>query len=87
MDHVRGAAEAAIRAAAAQVCSAAGASDAAALLRLYAGAPRMAPYLMDHLLERVRVRALAAARAAFQPGVPLALLAGQLGFDSEGEVR
>ena len=40
-----------------QACNAARACDAAALLRLYVGAPRMAPYLM------VRSRGLGAARA------------------------
>ncbi|KAK9840595.1 hypothetical protein WJX81_004184 [Elliptochloris bilobata] len=68
-----------------QVCNAARAGDAMELLRQYVDAPRMTPYLMDHLLERVRKRWLAAAQAAFAPAVPLGMLTAQLGFESDAE--
>ena len=55
--------------------------DACAFFRLYRDAPRMAPYLMDALSARVRATALAAALAAYRPGVPAAWLAAQLGFE------
>jgi hypothetical protein len=60
--------------------------DACAFFRLYAHAPRMAPYLMDALSAGVRVRALAAALAAYRPGVPAAWLATQLGFADEAQL-
>jgi hypothetical protein len=62
------------------------AADAQALLDLYAGAPRMAPYLMDRLLERLR-GSLAASFAAYQPSLSLTFVGAQLGFDTLGEVR
>ncbi|EIE23285.1 hypothetical protein COCSUDRAFT_63639 [Coccomyxa subellipsoidea C-169] len=64
-----------------RVCLACARSDACELLDLYASAPRMTPYLMDGLLERLRVR-LAAALSAYSPSVPLASVAGTLGFDT-----
>jgi hypothetical protein len=60
--------------------------DACAFFRLYAQAPRMAPYLMDALSAGVRVRALAAALSAYRPGVPAAWLAAQLGFADEAQL-
>lgn len=55
-------------------------------IQLYATAPRMAPYLMDCLLERVRARALRTVTAAYSPlPLPLEWLAEQLGFESAEE--
>ncbi|KAK9903296.1 hypothetical protein WJX75_002137 [Coccomyxa subellipsoidea] len=64
-----------------RVCLACVRSDACELLELYASAPRMTPYLMDALLERLRGR-LAAALSAYSPSVPLSLVAAALGFDT-----
>lgn len=72
--------------AAAQVCLACVRSDACELLELYASAPRMTPYLMDALLERLRGR-LAAALSAYSPSVPLSLVAAALGFDTLRQVK
>ena len=69
-----------------QACLTARAADAQALLDLYEGAPRMAPYLMDRLLERLR-GTLAASFAAYQPSLPLGFVGAQLGFDTLSEVR
>ncbi|WIA35122.1 hypothetical protein OEZ86_003603 [Tetradesmus obliquus] len=57
-------------------------------MRLYASAPRMAPYLMDALLPRVRGQGLAALLAAHRPArLPLGWALLQLGWeeDQEGE--
>jgi hypothetical protein len=55
-------------------------------MRLYADAPRMAPYLMDALLERVRARALRGMCAAYSPlPLPLGWAAEQLGFDGAAD--
>ncbi|KAK9812652.1 hypothetical protein WJX72_001324 [[Myrmecia] bisecta] len=59
--------------------------DCAAFLDLYADAPRMSPYLMDTLLDKLRSRALKAWIFAYLPSFPLALLQLQLGFDSRKE--
>lgn len=59
-------------------------------MRLYTSAPRMAPYLMDALLPRVRGQGLAALLAAHRPArLPLGWALLQLGWeeDQEGEVR
>lgn len=72
--------------AAAQVCLACARSDASELLELYASAPRMTPYLMDALLQRLRGR-LAAALSAYSPSVPLSLVAAALGFDTLRQVK
>lgn len=51
-------------------------------MQLYATAPRMIPYLMDSLLERVRLRGLRALLAAYSPlPLPLDWVAVQLGFE------
>lgn len=55
-------------------------------MALYADAPRMAPYLMDALLDRVRAAGLRALAAGYSPlPLPLGWAAAQLGFDSESE--
>jgi len=55
-------------------------------IQLYATAPRMTPYLMDALLERVRTRALRTLCAAYSPlPLPVAWVAAQLGFETAGE--
>jgi hypothetical protein len=79
------AAHAFVRHATAAVAAAHG-GDAAAFFRLYAEAPRMAPYLLDALAPRVRANALAAALAAHRPGVPAAWLAAQLGFQDAAQL-
>ncbi|BDA50297.1 Leukocyte receptor cluster member 8 homolog [Coccomyxa sp. Obi] len=68
-----------------QVCLAAARSDTCQLLSLYESAPRMAPYLMDPLLDRLRAR-LAAALSGFSPSVPLRFAAATLGFDTLRQV-
>jgi hypothetical protein len=53
----------------------------------YADAPRMAPYLLDHWLPRVRSGALRALLAAYHPtALPLAAVAAALGMDDVQEV-
>jgi hypothetical protein len=55
-------------------------------MQLYATAPRMSPYLMDALLERVRLRGLRTLAAAYSPlPLPLDWVAAQLGFDAPGD--
>jgi SAC3 family protein LENG8/THP3 len=59
-------------------CRAYAVNDYVGFLRLYDGAPRMAPYLMDLLLERMRPRVYAAVLAAYD-SVPLRALASLMG--------
>jgi hypothetical protein len=55
-------------------------------VQLYADAPRMSPYLMDALLDRVRARALRTLAFAYSPlPLPLDWAAAQLGFDGAAE--
>ncbi|KAL4431998.1 hypothetical protein ABPG77_000265 [Micractinium sp. CCAP 211/92] len=54
-------------------------------LRLYEGAPRMVPYLLDLLLAKLRGRAYGAVLSAFQPSIPLASLSGWFGFAKRKE--
>ncbi|GBF91233.1 hypothetical protein Rsub_03553 [Raphidocelis subcapitata] len=54
-------------------------------VQLYATAPRMSPYLMDALLDRVRARGLRTMAVAYSPlPLPLEWVAAQMGFDSAG---
>ncbi|KAI8474600.1 MAG: SAC3/GANP/Nin1/mts3/eIF-3 p25 family-domain-containing protein [Monoraphidium minutum] len=60
--------------------------DYVRFVALYADAPRMAPYLLDALLERVRARGLRALAVAYSPlPLPLGWAAAQLGFDDAGD--
>lgn len=60
----------------------------AAFFRLYEGAPRMAPYLMDALAADVRRAGLAVAVKAYAPAVDAEFLAEQLGLEArERELR
>jgi hypothetical protein len=55
-------------------------------MQLYATAPRMGPYLMDALLERVRLRGLRTLASAYSPlPLPLDWVAAQLGFEGAEE--
>ena len=69
-----------------QVCLVAQRGDPRQLLGLYGGAPRMAPYMMDRLLERMRAQ-VAATFSAFRPSLPLTFAAAQLCYDTLEEVR
>jgi hypothetical protein len=69
-----------------QVCLAAQRKDPQQLLGLYAGAPRMAPYMMDRLLDGMRAQLLATF-SAFRPSLPLAFAAARLCCDTLEEVR
>ncbi|PSC70843.1 leukocyte receptor cluster member 8-like protein [Micractinium conductrix] len=65
--------------------SGAQAGNVVRFLRLYEGAPRMAPYLMDLLLGALRRRAYSTVLSSFQPSVPLASLSGWFGFSKRKE--
>ncbi|KAI7844718.1 hypothetical protein COHA_001806 [Chlorella ohadii] len=67
------------------VCRAFLGNDFVNFLRLYESAPRMAPYLMDALLAKMRSKAYSTVLAAFQPSVPLSALAGWFGFTKKKE--
>ena len=69
----------------AQVCKAVCHEDARALVGLYADAPRMAPYLMDHMLERIRKHCAAVMHAYVGP-IPFPSAAVYLCFDTWKEV-
>ena len=56
------------------------------LFALYHDAPNMNAYIMDHFVERERVRALLVVARAFRPSCPLAFLARELGMDSATEL-
>eukprot|EP00899_Mesostigma_viride_P001207 jgi/Mesvir1/11087/Mv02461-RA.1 len=62
------------------VCCAVRGGDYCSFFRLYACAPRMAPYLMDALVPRMRARALRAMLRGYFPSLPLAFVARSLGF-------
>ena len=68
-----------------QVCKTVCHQDARGLVRLYADAPRMAPYLMDPMLERLR-KHCAAVMHAYSGPVPLSSAATILCFDTRKEV-
>ncbi len=68
-----------------QVCEAVCHQDARGLVGLYANAPRMAPYLMDHMMERLR-KHCAAAMHAYSGPIPLSSAATFLCFDTRKEV-
>jgi hypothetical protein len=68
-----------------QVCRAVCHGDLCALVKSYKKAPRMAPYLMDHMLERLR-RHHAAALRAYEAPIPLSSAAGILCFNTKKEV-
>jgi hypothetical protein len=60
--------------------------DFVGFVAAYGSAPRMAPYLLDGLLPRVRARALRTIAAAYAPlPLPLSSLAEMLGFDTPEE--
>jgi SAC3 family protein LENG8/THP3 len=61
--------------------------NAAAFMRLYRDAPRMAPYLMDGLVSRMRSVALSAALVAYRPGIDAAWLQNLLLFDDAEQLR
>jgi hypothetical protein len=67
--------------------AAAAAGNYVALLKLYPGAPRMAAYLLDLLVERGRGAAYGAVLAAYAPSVPLEAVGAWLGCGDEGEAR
>jgi len=67
------------------VAAAVRSGNAAAFFRLHRCAPRMAPYLMDRLAPALRAQALAAALAAYRPGVPVAWMSDLLAFDEEAQ--
>lgn len=67
------------------VCRAFGGGDFVRFMQLYLEAPRMAPYLMDLLLPKMRIKAYNTVLAAFLPSVPLAALAGWFGFTKRKE--
>lgn len=68
-------------------CRAAGCDDYAGLLKLYDGAPRMTPYLLDLLVEKTRPKAWSAILAAYggPHGVPIDQIAVLLGFEGAKE--
>ena len=49
---------------------------------LYRDAPNMNAYIMDHFVERERVQALLVLAKSVRPSVPLAFVAGELGWAS-----
>jgi SAC3 family protein LENG8/THP3 len=76
-----------------KACTAASSTgDFVALLKLYDNAPRMAPYLLDLLVEKTRPKAYSTILAAFgggagsgPTGLPLGKLAAWLGFAKRKE--
>lgn len=63
-----------------QVREAVAGGDFAAFFKLYAAAPNLGRALMDMALPRVRYSALHVLTRAYQPSVPVALVARLLGF-------
>ncbi|KAI0272684.1 SAC3/GANP/Nin1/mts3/eIF-3 p25 family-domain-containing protein [Gloeopeniophorella convolvens] len=57
-----------------------------ALFEYYLSAPNMGAYIMDHFVERERIRALLIMTKAY-PRVPLSLIHQELAFDSLAHVR
>ena len=70
-------------------CKAAGSGDYAGLLKLYLNAPRMAPYLLDLLVEKTRPRAWSAILSAYggPMGVPIDAVTLWLGFEGSKDTR
>eukprot|EP00884_Botryococcus_braunii_P002881 jgi/Botrbrau1/12594/Bobra.0169s0122.1 len=68
-----------------KVCKATREGNPVQLVRLFKDAPRMAPCIMNFLLEKVRVAALRAWKPTYQGHLPLAALATRLGYDSNRE--
>jgi hypothetical protein len=61
--------------------------DYCGLLQLYAGAPRMTPYLMDSLLARLRPWALKSMVTAYHPqALSIAFVGLQLGMEDHLQV-
>ena len=57
-------------------------------MELYATAPRMAPYLMDLWLPRIRAATLKVLLLAYRPtALPMTFVASCLGFEGIKEVR
>ncbi|KAG1672045.1 hypothetical protein FOA52_008921 [Chlamydomonas sp. UWO 241] len=68
-----------------RVCRAFRQGDYAAFGELYASAPRMAPYLMDRLLPRLRAFTMQAMITAYRPSpVPLSYLGASLVVEQDG---
>ncbi|GAA5939711.1 hypothetical protein JCM3775_001606 [Rhodotorula graminis] len=55
--------------------------------RLFASAPKMGAYVMDHFVARERVTALVTMCKAYSQGLPLSLVRSQLGFDTPEEAH
>ena len=68
-----------------QVCKAVCEKDLQGLVSLYTDAPRMAPYFMDHMLERLRIKRAVVMRA-FSTPLSLREAADLLCCDSNKEV-
>lgn len=58
-----------------------------AFFRLYESAPRMSPYLMDFLLQRVRDLSFGRMVASYRPSLSLSFLQASLGFSDYEETR
>ncbi len=70
-----------------QTCRAYNAGNYVSFLRLYASAPRMAPFLMDRMLVKLRKRVYAAALCAYsQQVLPLSALQRWWGFETTMEM-
>lgn len=61
--------------------------DYHAFFKLYQEAPNMSGYLMDHFLERERVRTLLKLVKAYRPTLPLSFLTTTLGFSEHDSKR
>lgn len=57
-------------------------TDYVGFMKLYQTAPRMAPYLMDLLIAKLRGRGYGVLLSAYLPSLPLMTLGGWLGFDN-----
>lgn len=69
-----------------RVAGAVARGDARAFVGLYGDAPRMSPYLMDRLRDRLEMAAVRALVASHAGRMPLAFVGGALGLE-EGEVE
>jgi hypothetical protein len=58
-----------------------------AFFHLYRRAPHMSAFLVDFLVERMRVRAFRAMVAAYRPTLPLRVVQRELAFADEAECR
>lgn len=56
------------------------------LVKLLNKAPRMAPYLIGFLLQKVRIAALQSWKSTYKGNLPLGNVAARLGFDTIQEV-